>query len=78
MELQGTDAKEGDNVGYITFGKTFKENKQHLSSFLNVPLSVTFFFNNISVTSWRPVSFIVGGNRRKPLSCRKSLTNFIT
>ena len=25
MELQGTDAKEGDNVGYITFGRTFKK-----------------------------------------------------
>jgi len=24
------------------------------------------------------VSFIAGGNRRKPLTCRKSLTNFIT
>jgi len=24
------------------------------------------------------VSFIGGGNRRKPLTCRKSLTNFIT
>jgi hypothetical protein len=36
MELQGTDAKEGDNVGYITFGRTFKKSKQHLSPFLNV------------------------------------------
>jgi hypothetical protein len=37
-------------------------------------------FNNISVISWRPV-FIGGGNRstrRKPPTCRKSLTNFIT
>ena len=37
-------------------------------------------FNNISVISW-PVSFIGGGNRstwRKPPTCRKSLTNFIT
>jgi hypothetical protein len=42
MELQGTDAKEGDNVGYITFGRTFKKSKQPLSSFLNVPLSVIF------------------------------------
>ena len=36
-------------------------------------------FNNISVISWRSV-FIGGGNRstrRKPLTCRKSLTNFI-
>ena len=24
------------------------------------------------------ISFIYGGNRRKPLTCRKSLTNFIT
>ena len=24
------------------------------------------------------VSFIGGGNRRKPVTCRKSLTNFIT
>jgi len=39
-------------------------------------------FNNISVISWRfaitdiTVSFIGGGNRRKPPTCRKSLTNF--
>jgi hypothetical protein len=35
-------------------------------------------FNNISVILWRAVG---GGNRstrRKPLTCRKSLTNFIT
>jgi hypothetical protein len=35
-------------------------------------------FNNISVISWRSV-FISGGNRStqwKPLTCRKSLTNF--
>jgi hypothetical protein len=38
-------------------------------------------FNNISVILWRTVSYIDGGNlsiRRKPLTCRKSLTNFIT
>jgi len=39
-------------------------------------------FNNISVLSWAlAVSFIGGGNRstrRKPLTCRKLLTNFIT
>jgi len=29
--------------------------------------------NNISVILW-PVSFIGGGNRRKPHTCRKSLT----
>jgi len=29
-------------------------------------------FNNISGISWR------GGNRRKPPTCRKSMTNFIT
>ena len=34
-------------------------------------------FNNISVISWQSV-FIGGGNRRKPPTCRKSLTNFIT
>jgi hypothetical protein len=37
-------------------------------------------FNNISVISWQSV-FIGGENRsarRKPLTCRKSLTNFIT
>jgi hypothetical protein len=37
-------------------------------------------FNNISFISWRSVS-LVGGNRstrRKPTSCRESLTNFIT
>ena len=37
-------------------------------------------FNNISVISWRTV--LIGGgiriNRRKPPTCRKSLTNFIT
>ena len=36
--------------------------------------------NTISAISWR-VSFIGGGNRstrRKPPTCRKSLTNFIT
>jgi hypothetical protein len=36
-------------------------------------------FNSISVISW--VSFIGGGNRRtrrKPLTCRKSLTNLST
>jgi hypothetical protein len=50
MELQGTDAKEGDNVGYITFGRTFKKSKQHLSPFEhNLSLwihnfSVNFFF----------------------------------
>jgi hypothetical protein len=35
-------------------------------------------FNNISIISWRSV-FIARGNqciRRKPLTCRKSLTNF--
>jgi len=36
-------------------------------------------FNNISVTLYIVmVSFIGGGNRRKPPTCRKSLTNFIT
>ncbi len=37
-------------------------------------------FNDISDMSWRS-SFIGGGNRRtrrKPPTCRKSLTNFIT
>ena len=34
-------------------------------------------FNNIFVISW--VSFIGGGNRRKPPTCRKSLTkNLVT
>ena len=32
-------------------------------------------FNNISVISWRSIS-IGGGNRRKPPTCRKSLTNY--
>ena len=38
-------------------------------------------FNNISVRCIVVVSFIGGGNqrtRRKPQTCRKSLTNFIT
>ena len=34
-------------------------------------------FNNISVI-FVTVSFIVGRNRTKPLTCCKSLTNFIT
>ena len=33
--------------------------------------------NNISVISWQSVLF-VEGNWRKPLTCRKSLSNFIT
>ena len=36
-------------------------------------------FNNISVISWQSV-LLLGGNRstrRKPPTCRKSLTNFI-
>ena len=39
-------------------------------------------FNNISVISWRSVLSVVGGGnrstRRKPPTCRKSLTTFIT
>ena len=35
-------------------------------------------FNNSSVISWIKVSFIDRGNQRKPLTCHKSLTNFIT
>ena len=38
-------------------------------------------FNNISIIYIVMVSFIGGGNqsaRRKPSTCRKSLTNFIT
>jgi hypothetical protein len=37
-------------------------------------------FNNISVTRYIvEVSFLIGGgNRKKTLTCRKSLTNFIT
>ena len=38
-------------------------------------------FNNISVISWQSISFIGGGNRstrRKPPTCHKSLTNFMT
>ena len=35
-----------------------------------------FRFNNISVILVA-VSFIGGGNRRKPPTCRKSLTKFI-
>ena len=34
-------------------------------------------FNNISVISWRSV-LMVRGNRRKPPTCHKSLTNFFT
>ena len=34
-------------------------------------------FNNIWVISWRLV-LLVGETRRKPLNCRKSMTNFIT
>jgi len=37
-------------------------------------------FNNISAISWQSV-FIAGGKRntrRKPTTCRKSLTNYIT
>ena len=29
-------------------------------------------FNNISVISWQLISFVIG-NRRKPLTCRKSI-----
>ena len=41
----------------------------------NAWLHVTWFsgLNNLIVV----VSFIGGGNRRKPPTCRKSLTNFI-
>ena len=36
-------------------------------------------FNNISVISWRPIYWWrKPENRKKPLTCRKSLTNFIT
>ena len=37
-------------------------------------------FNNISVISWRSVLLMeeTEGPRKKPLTCRKSLTNFIT
>ena len=37
-------------------------------------------FNNISVISWQSVLLVeeTGGRQRKPLTCRKSLTNFIT
>ena len=52
----------------------------YLEIFLISGLGVMVFnatFNNISVISWG-VSFIVGGNRRKPWTCHKSLTNFIT
>ena len=37
-------------------------------------------FNNISVISWQSVLLVeeIGSTRRKPLICRKSLTNFIT
>jgi len=34
-------------------------------------------FNHISVISWLSV-FIDGGHRRKPPTCGKSLTNFMT
>ena len=34
-------------------------------------------FNNISVIFREVVSFIGGGNRKKSLTCRKSLTNLL-
>jgi hypothetical protein len=45
-----------------------------------IVFNVNNLFNNISVILWA-VSFLGGGNRsthRKPLTCLKSLTNFIT
>jgi hypothetical protein len=39
-------------------------------------MAFSAILNNISVIV--AVSFIGGGNRRKPPTCRKSLTNFIT
>ena len=37
-------------------------------------------FNNISAISWWSVLLMeeIGGTRRNPPTCRKSLTNFIT
>ena len=53
----------------------------HLKYILSVSVMVfNATFNNISVISWRSI-IIGGGNRstrRKPSTCRKSLTNFIT
>ena len=54
-----------------------------VANFVRLRVRVMVFnttFNNISVISWRSV--ILGGENRstwrKPLTCRKSLTNFIT
>jgi hypothetical protein len=33
-------------------------------------------FNNISVVSWQLISFVIG-NRRKPLTCRKSIGEWL-
>jgi len=50
--------------------------------FLQLMASVMVFnttFNNISVISWQSVLFVgETGVWRKPLTCHKSLTNFIT
>ena len=55
----------------------------YLLFIFNVRVSIMVFnatFNNISVISWRSV-LLVGGKwstRRKPSTCRKSMTHFIT
>ena len=51
----------------------------HISEVMLMVFNTTF--NNILARSCMMVSFIGGGNRsnhRKPLTCHKSLSNFIT
>ena len=59
------------NIG----GKIGQPTVKRTSCFINTT------FNNISDISWRSCSLIGGGNwstLRKPSTCPKSLTNFIT
>ena len=64
-------------------GELNKNEKQYL--YAVVKFSLVWFgfmvfnatFNDISVI-FVAVSFIGGGDRRKPQTCRKSLANFIT
>jgi hypothetical protein len=79
----------GNETERTTFKFATKENKQillHLSKKFNSLFNCFSFgfmvfnaiFNNIYIVA---IHFIGGGNqstRRKPLTCRKSLTNFIT
>jgi hypothetical protein len=69
------------NVGSKTMNTNIKTTKnttpseqfQNLTGFIWVLWCFQQYFSYIVA-----VSFIGGGNRRKPPTCRKSLTNFIT